>query len=158
MKDCINRIRLEFKVKGDWWAVFLTVVLIESDWNLKTYTEPSADDMTFCINRIRLEFKVFKSAFVWSRSFSINRIRLEFKVRSMFFSFSAYSVLIESDWNLKETCFKRIWYNTSINRIRLEFKGHLQSVLLLPEKRINRIRLEFKVKEKAYRKMLEESY
>ena len=55
-------------------------------------------------------------------------------------------VLIESDWNLKTIYDENITpLESSINRIRLEFKDH-QSMTPHPSAcRINRIRLEFKV-------------
>ena len=75
----INRIRLEFKV--DRYINFCrrAVVLIESDWNLKTFRS-TLSASTSSINRIRLEFKVIQTIIQQLKIFRINRIRLEFKV------------------------------------------------------------------------------
>ena len=56
-----------------------------------------------------------------------------------------YKVLIESDWNLKDTkdCIIVV-PAVSINRIRLEFKGKPQVNTSVASYSINRIRLEFK--------------
>ena len=55
--------------------------------------------------------------------FCINRIRLEFKVFQRSGQEPETLVLIESDWNLKDTKLQpRSTWRTSINRIRLEFK------------------------------------
>ena len=99
---------------------------------------------------------------------SINRIRLEFKVIKEPFNINTKSVLIESDWNLKEeTIEEDERLESRINRIRLEFKvrvpfsfitatfsvliesdWNLKTVLEIldtkPVMSINRIRLEFK--------------
>ena len=54
-------------------------------------------------------------------------------------------VLIESDWNLKsESANTSNAEYKSINRIRLEFKGHTTAALARGSQSINRIRLEFK--------------
>ena len=58
-------------------------------------------DATICINRIRLEFKGNDAAKRLSKRYSINRIRLEFKVELGTNDINGYTVLIESDWNLK---------------------------------------------------------
>ena len=55
------------------------------------------------INRIRLEFKVNLVDCTLDDIESINRIRLEFKVSAESHSDSLRGVLIESDWNLKES-------------------------------------------------------
>ena len=62
-----------------------------------------------------------------------------------FISAITASVLIESDWNLK-TEFKDALnlVDCSINRIRLEFKGHKHYDQINAGHGINRIRLEFK--------------
>ena len=56
------------------------MVLIESDWNLKTELTDFQCRADFGINRIRLEFKVEFKSFKITAHTSINRIRLEFKV------------------------------------------------------------------------------
>ena len=55
---CINRIRLEFKVVCTSFLnrIFM-IVLIESDWNLKSCQFIFHDKGYSRINRIRLEFK-----------------------------------------------------------------------------------------------------
>ena len=54
-------------------------------------------------------------------------------------------VLIESDWNLKEYAVARTKGGQArINRIRLEFKVRMDSLVNIFQLRINRIRLEFK--------------
>ena len=60
-------------------------------------------------------------------------------------------VLIESDWNLKDTKDCIIVVPAGINRIRLEFK--VSSVIIRErlDRCINRIRLEFKVWSMSYR-------
>ena len=55
------------------------------------------------------------------------------------------SVLIESDWNLKLKAWTFDMEDSSINRIRLEFKGMLKWKPSGRVPGINRIRLEFKV-------------
>ena len=56
------------------------------------------------------------------------------------------AVLIESDWNLKKPCNKKEQVPSDrINRIRLEFKALLATVVSASSVCINRIRLEFKV-------------
>ena len=58
---------------------------------------------------------------------------------------SLSKVLIESDWNLKETNpMMNVEITASINRIRLEFKGNPPASCCSLRSRINRIRLEFK--------------
>ena len=61
---------------------------------------------------------------------SINRIRLEFKDWNARLSRrKSDTVLIESDWNLKQEVYIRLRFALlSINRIRLEFKGHAVSL------------------------------
>ena len=56
-----------------------SIVLIESDWNLKLEMLMNAIYVQASINRIRLEFKGITHG--WSTGFrnGINRIRLEFK-------------------------------------------------------------------------------
>ena len=48
-----------------------------------------------------MEFKVFSLAFIFTPTGRINRIRLEFKDVYLFNSYEGDTVLIESDWNLK---------------------------------------------------------
>ena len=58
------------------------------------------------------------------RKLRINRIRLEFKDILGFIDNQLESVLIESDWNLKEEADEEIEKREKgINRIRLEFKA-----------------------------------
>ena len=80
----------------------------------------------------------------------INRIRLEFKVNGRYIRGFIAPVLIESDWNLKQSA-KGIFLiaGTGINRIRLEFKDNLTDKIFKPIQSINRIRLEFKVTWKS---------
>ena len=78
----INRIRLEFKVFGVHDNCLFTIVLIESDWNLKSCQALNSSLVSEGINRIRLEFKVKATSAIIG---------------------GAASVLIESDWNLKKT-------------------------------------------------------
>ena len=146
-----------------------SLVLIESDWNLKQlghyYLVPFKDS----INRIRLEFKGSWSITCTFSSNSINRIRLEFKdklysdglgglkginrirleFKAWWQSISAHRmdvVLIESDWNLKQIRSYFLFHLRSrINRIRLEFKGDQERTSRGYHSCINRIRLEFKV-------------
>ena len=54
------------------------------------------------------------------------------------------TVLIESDWNLKEDTILFSSASPSINRIRLEFKEKPVDYSKLVKRGINRIRLEFK--------------
>ena len=77
------------------------LVLIESDWNLKSLRHLLSAVLIFRINRIRLEFKDDNPSILHCKNIRINRIRLEFKGRTM-------------HWTLTS--------RTSINRIRLEFK------------------------------------
>ena len=59
-------------------------------------------------------------------------------------------VLIESDWNLKTGIQERCEQDCKgINRIRLEFKTLLMILLYIISHSINRIRLEFK-RDEAY--------
>ena len=80
----------------------IVLVLIESDWNLKSIFDCCIRSFCRRINRIRLEFKVMYLPY--------NSIRLllvliesdwNLKDDSLIFSDSADVVLIESDWNLK---------------------------------------------------------
>ena len=122
-KNRINRIRLEFKgiERGSrYWC--WTGVLIESDWNLKHINTGTYLICFPCINRIRLEFKVSNHWKTCRICKSINRIRLEFKVCCFVRNPCSKLVLIESDWNLKDTSSRFFLAVTSINRIRLEFK------------------------------------
>ena len=77
-------------------------VLIESDWNLKVNPHRSQATLHLCINRIRLEFKVLKIITDSIEARRINRIRLEFKAPVFRDTFKTITVLIESDWNLKD--------------------------------------------------------
>ena len=80
MNTGINRIRLEFKGEKELEAAFVkSLVLIESDWNLKEMQGKEDIHESYGINRIRLEFKVFNATD----------------------SLLCNTVLIESDWNLK---------------------------------------------------------
>ena len=123
-KRSINRIRLEFKgiERGSrYWC--WTGVLIESDWNLKHINTGTYLICFPCINRIRLEFKGHQDEATHDdASEGINRIRLEFKVCCFVRNPCSKLVLIESDWNLKDTSSRFFLAVTSINRIRLEFK------------------------------------
>ena len=87
-------------------SIFVVIVLIESDWNLKI---PDTGPQLSCvrINRIRLEFKASIYAFILHVLFRINRIRLEFKDPLPFLS----------------ACIRY-----RINRIRLEFKVVLMAL------------------------------
>ncbi len=75
---------------------------------------------------------------------SINRIRLEFKAPCADNIPNGFSVLIESDWNLKTDAPPPPAKQSSINRIRLEFKAFGSGNGMLRDMCINRIRLEFK--------------
>ena len=121
------------------------------------------------INRIRLEFKGARPTAIEINHKSINRIRLEFKGRPGPAGTMEGTVLIESDWNLKQNNkeiadivaelvliesdwnLKGVYHGigqgdrASINRIRLEFKGDCPFHRFSFQQRINRIRLEFKV-------------
>ena len=55
------------------------LVLIESDWNLKSLRHLLSAVLIFRINRIRLEFKGRTMHWTLTSRTSINRIRLEFK-------------------------------------------------------------------------------
>ena len=81
------------------------MVLIESDWNLKTHLQH------------------------WKKVLlSINRIRLEFKGNSAAVDDGVQqNVLIESDWNLKVKSKVSGTLKSGINRIRLEFKDDGES-------------------------------
>ena len=98
------------------------MVLIESDWNLKHILLHCCHPRPQCINRIRLEFKAHNRDAWHTRQQGINRIRLEFKVNDVNDAAQNMFVLIESDWNLKETRGQQSRHCPSINRIRLEFK------------------------------------
>ena len=76
-------------------------VLIESDWNLKLFARIPRAAAVCCINRIRLEFKGLLSFPALCCGSSINRIRLEFKGAWVWIPCEDAMVLIESDWNLK---------------------------------------------------------
>ena len=74
------------------------------------------------INRIRLEFKDIAIKAAYSLLDRINRIRLEFKDSRSNDSDNTFTVLIESDWNLKYLRLSVYYLSSGINRIRLEFK------------------------------------
>ena len=100
------------------------------------------------INRIRLEFKVKHFFFILKYLNGINRIRLEFKGAFRLFRREPHTVLIESDWNLKE--HREVdgqIRGIGINRIRLEFKEQGVNGWTFHWSGINRIRLEFKVNQ-----------
>ena len=59
-------------------------------------------------------------------------------------------VLIESDWNLKPYGYEKVNDEIGINRIRLEFKGRRLTASFSLLFSINRIRLEFKDGFKVY--------
>ena len=88
----INRIRLEFKGRSCFTLLNAILVLIESDWNLKSVDTPFIKICLHSINRIRLEFKGGYSGKCGRQG----------------------QVLIESDWNLKTATkailFFIVWY------------------------------------------------
>ena len=100
---CINRIRLEFKVRMDYRNRFtLYMVLIESDWNLKTkYGLPSTSTVRVLIES-DWNLKEEPKAPLPDNHAGINRIRLEFKGCPEIVLSTVSLVLIESDWNLKK--------------------------------------------------------
>ena len=161
---------MEFKeVRGFANALKGDKVLIESDWNLKWLSRCAVFLFRQGINRIRLEFKGARPTAIEINHKSINRIRLEFKGRPGPAGTMEGTVLIESDWNLKQNNkeiadivaelvliesdwnLKGVYHGigqgdrASINRIRLEFKGDCPFHRFSFQQRINRIRLEFKV-------------
>ena len=104
MSISINRIRLEFKATGvGLQATLAQTVLIESDWNLKKEEDTRSGDEIVGINRIRLEFKELESELNSAIADGINRIRLEFKEYYLLIMENDLEVLIESDWNLKDS-------------------------------------------------------
>ena len=97
------------------------------------------------INRIRLEFKAKHGLFSKVLLPGINRIRLEFKGIPVYTCSFTPSVLIESDWNLKEESY-RYWVKTF--NVLIESDWNLKIITImsgLKVSSINRIRLEFKV-------------
>ena len=78
----------------------MSIVLIESDWNLKL-SKIFRFKTHIGINRIRLEFKAFFTTREPVTDGCINRIRLEFKGHPLNRIQRMLPVLIESDWNLK---------------------------------------------------------
>ena len=98
-------------------------VLIESDWNLKTYDTDSYDQKDYCINRIRLEFKGFCNDTNMVCFTVLIESDWNLKMRRTVHSLAEKAVLIESDWNLKYNNKLPLFKNfVGINRIRLEFK------------------------------------
>ena len=98
----INRIRLEFKVDA----------------------VRGINEVFTCINRIRLEFKDTMGDRSTQGSGRINRIRLEFKVCCLRLTGStAEVVLIESDWNLKQS-------STDLGAVLIESDWNLKKNLL----------------------------
>ena len=81
------------------------------------------------INRIRLEFKEDHSCFLATKTARV-LIESDWNLKLSEEGAGSYpiAVLIESDWNLKEAVkFKDLLpILTGINRIRLEFKGHIK--------------------------------
>ena len=107
MNTGINRIRLEFKEDHSCFLATKTArVLIESDWNLKL-SEEGAGSYPIAV--------LIESD--WNLKDSHSETHPNHR-----------AVLIESDWNLKEAVkFKDLLpILTGINRIRLEFKGHIK--------------------------------
>ena len=129
----INRIRLEFKDNLFYSDNCKNLVLIESDWNLKSHSTLYITVNPLCINRIRLEFKASKAHILNKSVKCINRIRLEFKGDQGEILWTLIEVLIESDWNLKSIIRAELTFITRINRIRLEFKGYSRNGI--PRKR-----------------------
>ena len=76
-------------------------VLIESDWNLKYSSACFAGYGTAVLIESDWNLKQLLTLGLSSVSFRINRIRLEFKVQHDVAGLERRSVLIESDWNLK---------------------------------------------------------
>ena len=81
------------------------------------------------INRIRLEFKEDHSCFLATKTARV-LIESDWNLKLSEEGAGSYpiAVLIESDWNLKQAVkFKDLLpILTGINRIRLEFKGHIK--------------------------------
>ena len=81
------------------------------------------------INRIRLEFKEDHSCFLATKTARV-LIESDWNLKDSHSEThpNHRAVLIESDWNLKEAVkFKDLLpILTGINRIRLEFKGHIK--------------------------------
>ena len=122
--DSINRIRLEFKAICDCSGLCNEIVLIESDWNLKTMTAHR---------------RAWNSRVLIESDWNLKSINCDGIPVNAF-------VLIESDWNLKHVALLFVKAaDISINRIRLEFKGRRECQDLSNKYGINRIRLEFKV-------------
>ena len=77
------------------------LILIESQWNLKT--------------AVPAVMKIFKS--------DINRITVEFKAAFFMIASVSVSILIESQWNLKGKKLQIDYHKYNhINRITVEFK------------------------------------
>ena len=77
------------------------LVLIESDWNLKHSTRARAQGDTDVLIESDWNLKLITAAICSASLYRINRIRLEFKVLSLLHIHPCCMVLIESDWNLK---------------------------------------------------------
>ena len=97
----INRIRLEFKGGQIKKTCNLIDVLIESDWNLKSFTAALFLILAVVLIESDWNLKVLFQRERVTRLSCINRIRLEFKGQRGRGGHSSYLVLIESDWNLK---------------------------------------------------------
>ena len=95
---------MEFKVVTNKSVANLATVLIESDWNLK---------------KISLTVFLAADSVLIESDWNLKVTRRQcLKVRK--------SVLIESDWNLKYYERNILYFlDYSINRIRLEFKVHM---------------------------------
>ena len=97
----INRIRLEFKVIPLGNIQILHLVLIESDWNLKSNDRDPYQHTSWSINRIRLEFKATGEPFSGNNASVLIESDWNLKLEYRLNIAASIAVLIESDWNLK---------------------------------------------------------
>ena len=80
----------------------------------------------------------------FSNDRNINRITVEFKEFNRFFFLIFFSILIESQWNLKFITVPSEVLTSDINRITVEFKGDTGIQKNHGIAYINRITVEFK--------------
>ena len=131
---CINRNIVECKVICAASIAVSSVVLIETQWNVKRSpaAEPASDPS---INRNILECKGQQIITQDAVIFRINRNILECKAAIGGNSSVIHSVLIETYWNVKNNpLYDKIKNRSSINRNILECKARSKCVLMKESK------------------------
>ena len=112
----------------------------------KNVTEDIPDDVILHINRITVEFKGLSVNIDFPACGShINRITVEFKVLLSGISVAFAIILIESQWNLKQSIFSAALLGESILiESQWNLKNAYSNIVIQSGNNINRITVEFK--------------